>query len=284
MNHSATDAAEVEAIELDLFVTAMQRRHGYDFSRYARASLLRRVRQLARDQGGGTIGTLTHRLLHEPVLLPRLLAGLSVPASDMFRDPSVFRALRERIVPLLAAFPHISIWQAGCARGEEVYSLAIVLEEAGLYERCQIFATDLSSEALDHASEGIYPLDAAAQWSRNYLAAGGTRSLADYCQARYGLIKLDQRLRRNVTFAQHNLASDGVFGEMQLVLCRNVLIYFTTPLQQHCLALFRDALVRGGVLCLGLREQPGVAALAAFTPLDANLRLYRRNPDLRPVP
>lgn len=282
MNQRVGDA-EVEAIELDLFVTAMQRRHGYDFSRYAHASLLRRVRQLARDHGDGAIGTLTHRLLHEPALLPRLLAGLSVPASDMFRDPSVFRALRERVVPLLAVFPHINIWQAGCARGEEVYSLAILLEEAGLYERCRIFATDLSSDALDHAREGIYPLDAAAQWSRNYLAAGGTRSFADYGQARYGLIKLDARLRRHVTFAQHNLAGDGVFGEMQLVLCRNVLIYFTAPLQQHCLALFRDALVRGGVLCLGLRERAGDDALAAFTPLDTNLRLYHRNPDLGPT-
>ncbi|HET8763621.1 MAG TPA: protein-glutamate O-methyltransferase CheR [Rhodanobacter sp.] len=278
------DDAEVEAIELDLFVTAMQRRHGYDFSGYARASLLRRVRQLARDHGDGAIGALTRRLLREPALLPHLLAGLSVPASDMFRDPSVFRALREQALPLLAAFPHITIWQAGCARGEEVYSLAILLEEAGLYERCRIFATDLSGDALDHAREGIYPLDAAAQWSRNYLAAGGTRSLADYCQARYGLIKLDEHLRRHVTFAQHNLAGDGVFGEMQLVLCRNVLIYFTTPLQQRCLALFRAALVRGGVLCLGLREQPGAAGLAAFTPLDAGLRLYRRNPDLGPAP
>ena len=273
----APDDIELEGIELDLFVEAMRRRHGYDFGRYAPASLLRRVRQLAADLGGGAISALTHRLLHEPELLPQLLEGLSVPASDMFRDPSVFRALREQVLPLLASYPQITIWQAGCAHGEEVYSLAILLEEAGLYERSQIFATDLSTRALEQAREGIYPLRSAQQWSRNYLAAGGSHSLAGYCSARYGLLKLDRRLRRNVTFAQHNLAADGVFCEAQLVLCRNVLIYFANPLQQHCLTLFRDSLVRGGFLCLGLRERPDAGEAAAdFAPVDANLRIYRR--------
>jgi len=273
----APDDIELEGIELDLFVEAMRRRHGYDFGQYAPASLLRRVRQLAAGFGDGAISALTHRLLHEPELLPQLLEGLSVPASDMFRDPSVFRALREQVLPLLASYPQITVWQAGCAHGEEVYSLAILLEEAGLYERSQIFATDLSARALERAREGIYPLRAAQQWSRNYLAAGGGHSLADYYSARYGLLKLDRRLRRHVTFAQHNLAADTVFCEVQLVLCRNVLIYFANPLQQRCLALFRDSLVRGGFLCLGLRERPDAAGAAAdFAPVDAGLRIYRR--------
>ncbi|MBD8873238.1 protein-glutamate O-methyltransferase CheR [Rhodanobacter sp. DHB23] len=265
----------------------MRRRHGYDFGQYAPASLLRRVRQLAKrhGDGDGAISTLIHRVLHEPELLPQLLEGLSVPASDMFRDPSVFRALREQVLPQLATHPQITIWQAGCARGEEVYSLAILLEEAGLYERSQIFATDLSELMLEQAREGIYPLRAAQQWSRNYVAAGGSHSLADYCSARYGLLKLDRRLRRNVTFAQHNLVADEVFCEAQLVLCRNVLIYFSNPLQQRCLARFRDSLVRGGFLCLGLRERPGSSGAAAdFTPVDANLRIYRRAAAAGPGP
>ncbi|MFK2878817.1 CheR family methyltransferase [Rhodanobacter hydrolyticus] len=276
MSH-VLDEIELEGIELDLFVEAMRRRHGYDFSQYAPASLLRRARLLAERHGGGSISALIHRLLHEPELLPQLLEGLSVPASDMFRDPSVFHALREQVLPMLASHPQINIWQAGCAHGEEVYSLAILLEEAGLYERSQIFATDLSTRALERAHEGIYPLRSAQQWSRNYVAAGGLHSFSNYCSARYGLLKLDRRLRRNVTFAQHNLTADEMFCEAQLVLCRNVLIYFTNPLQQRCLALFRDSLVRDGFLCLGLRERPGAAAAEAdFAPVDANLRIYRR--------
>ncbi|MDE3072097.1 MAG: protein-glutamate O-methyltransferase CheR [Pseudomonadota bacterium] len=265
-----------EGIELELFIQAMHRRHGYDFSQYAPASLRRRVRQLAERFGCDSISALTGRALHEPKLLPQLLEGLSVPVSDMFRDPAVFRALREKVLPLLASYPQINIWQAGCAHGEEVYSLAILLEEEGLYERSRIFATDLSANALRQAEEGIYPLREAKQWSRNYQAAGGTRSLVDYYNARYDLLKLDDQLRRNITFAQHNLASDRVFCEAHLVLCRNVLIYFSNPLQDHCLALFRDSLVRGGFLCLGMCESIDFADSAGdFAAADASLRIYR---------
>lgn len=269
---------ELEAIELDLFVRALQQGYGYDFSQYAPASLKRRVRQLVRVHGTGTISALTGRLLHEPAFLQPVLAGLSVPVSDMFRDPPVFQALRERVLPLLASYPRINIWQAGCANGQEVYSLAILLEEAGLYERSHIYATDFSSLALEHAQEGIYPAKEAQLWSRNYQAAGGLRSLADYYSARYDFIKLDQRLRRNVTFANHNLVADKVFCEAHLVLCRNVLIYFANPLQNRVLELFRDSLVRGGMLCLGLRESLDFApASADFAAIDDALRLYRRS-------
>ncbi|MHB1271777.1 MAG: CheR family methyltransferase [Rhodanobacter sp.] len=271
-----SDELACETIELELFIQAMQRRHGYDFSQYAPASLRRRVRQLAERLGCDSISVLTGRALHEPKLLPQLLEGLSVPVSDMFRDPAVFRALREQVLPLLASYPQINIWQAGCAHGEEVYSLAILLEEEGLYERSRIFATDLSANALRQAEEGIYPVREAQQWSRNYQAAGGTRSLADYYSARYDLLKLDDRLRRHITFVQHNLASDRVFCEAHLVLCRNVLIYFSNPLQDHCLALFRDSLVRGGFLCLGMYESIDFAGSAAdFAAVDAHLRIYR---------
>lgn len=270
------DMPELDTIEVDLFVEALRRRHGYDFSQYAPASLKRRVQLLAEHLQCKTISGLTERALHEPQLLPRILDGLTVPASDMFRDPSMFRGLREQVLPRLASYPQINIWQAGCAHGQEVYSLAILLEEAGLYDRTQIFATDLSEHALQQAQEGIYPAREAQQWSRNYQASGGTHSLADYYSARYNLLKIDQRLRRNVTFAQHNLVADGVFCEAHLILCRNVLIYFSNVLQDRVLSLFRDSLVRNGFLCLGLRESLDFASAASnFTPFDERLRIYR---------
>jgi chemotaxis protein methyltransferase CheR len=240
-------APELDNIEVDLFIRALHRRHGYDFSQYAPASLKRRVQLLAEQLDCKTISGLIERVMHESELLPRILEGLTVPASDMFRDPAMFRGLREQVFPVLASYPQINIWQAGCAHGQEVYSLAILLEEAGLYERTQIFATDLS-----------------------------IHSLADYYSARYNLLKLDQRLRRNVTFAKHNLVSDGVFCEAHLILCRNVLIYFSNPLQDRVLSLFRDSLVRGGFLCLGLRESLDYAPNAReFTVFAEQLRIYR---------
>ena len=274
----ARDVA-LEDIEIELFVRALKLRYGYDFSQYAPASLKRRVLQLAHAQDTDTVSALTARLLHEPDLLQVVLAGLSVPVSEMFRDPEVFRALREQVFPVLASYPQINIWQAGCAHGQEVYSLAILLEEAGLYERTQIYATDFNENALRQAQEGIYPSREAQLWSRNYLAAGGSHSLADYYSARYEYIKLDQRLRRNVIFANHNLVTDEVFCEAHLVLCRNVLIYFSDPLQDRTLALFRDSLVRGGFLCLGTRESLDFAPAAIdFTPVDAAMRVYRLGP------
>ncbi|MDR3444351.1 MULTISPECIES: protein-glutamate O-methyltransferase CheR [unclassified Dyella] len=269
----------LEDIEIELFVRALKLRHGYDFTQYAPASLKRRVLQLTHAQGADTVSALTTRLLHEQDFLPIVLEGLSVPVSEMFRDPDVFLALREQVFPVLASYPQINIWQAGCAHGQEVYSLAILLEEAGLYDRTQIYATDFNESALRHAQEGIYPSREAKLWSRNYLAAGGSHTLADYYSARYELIKLDQRLRRNVIFANHNLVTDEVFCEAHLVLCRNVLIYFSDPLQDRTLSLFRDSLVRGGFLCLGTRESLDFAPSAGdFKPVDAARRIYRLGP------
>jgi chemotaxis protein methyltransferase CheR len=268
---------ELELIELDLFLQALKRRHGHDFSQYAPASLTRRVRQLVHDHRCDSISALTARLLHEPDFVVQVIQGLSVPVSEMFRDPLVFRALREQVLPVLASYPQINIWQAGCAHGQEVYSLAILLEEAGLYERSHIFATDFNPDALQRAREGIYPAKDAQLWSRNYLEAGGSQSLASYYSARYDFIKLHERLRRHITFANHNLVADEVFCEAHLVLCRNVLIYFSNALQNRTLALFRDSLVRGGYLCLGLRESLDFAPVAVdFSVVDAGLRLYRR--------
>lgn len=255
---------------------ALQLRHGYDFDGYARASLKRRVQNLAISLGCKSIGALTSLVLREDERLPQVIAGLSVPVSEMFRNPAVFKALVSEVFPVLASYPHINIWQAGCARGEEVYSLAILLEEAGLYERSQIYATDFNDVALASAQEGIFPIAEARAYAENYLAAGGQHTLNHYCIAKYEHIKLDDGLRRNITFANHNLVADGVFCEAQLILCRNVLIYFTNPLQNHVLGLFRDSLVRGGFLCLGNKESISFAANAReFEAIDGRARIYR---------
>lgn len=263
-------------VELELFIRALQLRHGFDFSEYARASLKRRVQNLAVSHGCKSIGELTSRVVHEDAFIPQVVSGLSVPVSEMFRNPSVFRALAAEVLPMLASYPHINIWQAGCARGQEVYSLAILLEEAGLYDRTQIFATDFNDAALAQAQEGIFPVHEARLYAENYLAAGGKHTLSHYCHAKYEHIKLDEQLKRNITFANHNLVADGVFCEAHLILCRNVLIYFTTPLQNHVLGLFRDSLVRGGFLCLGNKESIDFADNAReFSAVNARARIYR---------
>ncbi|NGY06116.1 CheR family methyltransferase [Solimonas terrae] len=270
------EPAKRQDIEIDLFMRALQQCHGYDFSEYAAASFKRRVQGLLDHFGLANVSQLTERVLHCDDLIPDIIARLSVPVSDMFRDPDVFARLRRDVLPVLASYPHINIWQAGCAHGEEVYSLAILLTEAGLYERTQIYATDISAHALDVAREGIYASRDLQQWAANYLQAGGQRTLSDYFHARYGHIKLDESLRRNVVFAAHNLAADAVFCEAQLILCRNVLIYFRPPLQRRAVALFRDSLVRGGYLCLGTKESLSFTGHAgAFTVVDGSSSLYR---------
>jgi chemotaxis protein methyltransferase CheR len=267
---------EAEDVEVDLFIRAMQLRHGYDFSQYARASFKRRVLGLVESFGLPSVCDLIGKMLHDDTLVPGVVAGLSVPVSDMFRNPWVFQALREEVFPVLASFPHINVWQAGCAHGQEVYSLAILLEEAGLYDRTHIYATDFSDAALAQAGEGIFPARDARAYSESYVAAGGSGSLSDYYHARYDFIKMDERLKRNMTFANHNLVADGVFCEAHLILCRNVLIYFTDVLQNHVLGLFRDSLARGGFLCLGTKESIDFAPAARdFVPLNARARIYR---------
>jgi chemotaxis protein methyltransferase CheR len=269
--------ADIEDIELDLFVRAMRMRHGYDFSDYAPASLKRRVNGLVHSTGAKHIGDLTSRILRDDNLLTDVVAGLSVPVSEMFRDPYVFRSLRDDVLPVLASYPVINIWQAGCAFGQEVYSLAILLEEAGLYDRVQIYATDISDVALARAQEGIFPVRDARAYSENYIAAGGKASLADYYHARYEHMKFDEKLKARLTFANHNLVCDGVFCEAHLILCRNVLIYFNDELQDRVLRLFSDSLVRGGFLCLGSRENLQFASSARdFTAVNARARIYRR--------
>lgn len=266
----------LQELEIDLLIRALQARHGYDFSQYAPASFKRRVQNLLTHYHFDNVSRLIELVLHDEEQITEIIGRLSVPVSEFFRDPATFATLAREVFPTLASYPHINIWQAGCAHGEEVYSLAILLSEAGLYERTRIYATDMSAQALDQAREGIFTSRDLKTYAQNYLDAGGRHTLSDYFHARYGHIKLDDALKRNVMFAQHNLASDAVFCEAHLILCRNVLIYFQPPLQQRVTGLFRDSLVRGGYLCLGSKETLGpYESSRAFALVDRRASLYR---------
>ncbi len=278
-----TDASPVDSelfdIELRLLLEAVYLRYQHDFRRYAMSSLRRRVRQAMAQLGHEHLAQLQHAVLHDATQFARLLQVLTVHVSEMFRDPDQFLAIRRHVVPELRTYPSVKVWIAGCSRGEEVWSLAVLLHEEQLLERTLIYATDIDPEALAAAEAGVYPLEHAALFSRNYQAAGGTASLSDYFTAGYGGIVFDRRLRRQVVFADHSLATDAVFSEVHLVSCRNVLIYFDASLQDRAVGLFHDALVRRGFLGLGHRETLRFGAFAeAFEPLPLgkDVRLYRK--------
>jgi len=266
----------IAALERELFLEALRRRHGYDFTGYAKASLHRRLDQLLLHSGREHLAELLPDLLRDPDMLPRVLSQLSVPVTEMFRDPATFLALRNRVIPVLRTYPNINVWQTGCATGEEVYSLAILLAEEGLYDKTRIYATDINDSALERAEDGIIPLRHLRDYAANYQAAGGSGSLADYFHVRYDFARLDEAIRSRIVFAHHNLVADGVFCEAHLILCRNILIYFEKPLQDKVLLLFRQSLVRGGFLCLGTRESLRFSSVAEdFETIDADQRIYR---------
>jgi chemotaxis protein methyltransferase CheR len=269
--------ADIVGIEVDLFLEALFRRHGYDFRNYAKASIRRRVLGLASATGADNVSELIRRTLRDGPFLPEILAHLSVPVTELFRDPPVFKALREQVLPMLASWPRLKIWQAGCATGEEVYSLAILLDEAGLLERTQIYATDINDVALKKAEDGVFPVAHFEDAERRHRECGGRRPLSDYCVAAHGFFRVDQRLREHIVFAHHNLVCDGVFCEVQAVLCRNVLIYFDRHLQERVLRLFHGSLDRGGFLCLGTRESLRQSDVElGFSAIDKDLRIFRR--------
>lgn len=269
--------SEIRDIELKLLLEAIYLRYYYDFRGYSSTSLARRLDQAMTKLECRTISCLQEKILYEPEAFGELLSYLTVQVSEMFRDPSFFLALREKVVPYLRTYPSLRIWVAGCSAGEEVYSLAILLREEGLLERSLIYATDINPKALERAKAGIYPLDRVAESSAAYLAAGGHGSLVDYYTAGYGSAILDKTLRSNVVFSDHSLTTDGVFAEVQLVLCRNVLIYFDRPLQDRAFGLFRDSLCHKGFLGLGMRETVDFSAHAsAFTNFVREDRIFQK--------
>ena len=268
---------QVEHIEVELLLEAIFQRYGYDFRSYARASIERRVRGFVSNKSLDHISDLIPACIHDAELFSQLAQQFSVSVTEMFRDPSVYRCLREQVLPMLETFPHVKVWHAGCASGEEVYSLAILLHEAGLLERSTLFGTDFNDAVLARARQGIYPADRMQQATRNYQAAGGQRSFSEYYHAGYDAARMEPGLKARITFANHNLAADRVFGEMQLVFCRNVLIYFDRGLQDRALSLFTDSLVRGGYLCLGAKEDIQFSCVAdAYETVDRDARIFRK--------
>jgi len=270
---------DVERIEVDLVLDAIARRYGYDFRNYARASLRRRLQHRLNECGGGHLSDLIPRLLHDPDCFAALLGDLSITVTEMFRDPPFFRAVREHVVPVLRTYPFVKIWHPGCATGEEVYSMKILLTEEGLGDRLLIYATDFNKGSLDKAREAIFPDERIELYAANYAQAGGKARLADYYTAGFGSVKLRRSLTENITFAHHNLVADGVFGEMNMIVCRNVLIYFDRVLQDRVLNLFLDSLCHRGFLCLGARETLEFSSVRdRFQPVTGKERIYRTLP------
>ena len=267
----------VADIEIRLLLQAIHLRYGHDFRDYAQASLKRRVLQAQQRMNAPTLSALQERILHDPGEFDQLLQLLTVPVSEMFRDPHYFLALRRHVVPVLRTYPSLKVWVAGCSTGEEPYSLAILLHEEGLLERTILYATDINHASLEKARRGVFSLESMQAFTRNYQAAGGQRSFSDYYTAAYGGALFDKKLRESITFADHSLATDAVFSETQLVSCRNVLIYFNRSLQDRALGLFHDSLTRRGFLGLGSKETLDFSAYAdRFEPVSRPDRLYRR--------
>ncbi|MBF2714188.1 CheR family methyltransferase [Agrobacterium vitis] len=252
---SETPAPEkIEDIEIRLLLEALFLKYHYDFRNYAMASIKRRLKQARQQLGFETFSAMQESLLHDPGRLPKLLRYLTVQVSEMFRDPSYFKAIREKVVPHLRTYPSLKVWVAGCSEGEELYSLVILFREEGLEDRTLFYATDINQEALQSAEAGIYALERVQLFTENHRKSGGKSSLSDYYQAAYGSVVFDSTLRRNVLFSDHSLVTDAVFAEMQLISCRNVMIYFDRPLQDRALGLFKDSLARKGFLGLGSKE------------------------------
>jgi chemotaxis protein methyltransferase CheR len=273
----SADTQRALDVEIRLLLEAIYQRYQHDFRHYALASLRRRIPRALQHFGADSVSALQGRVLREPAVLRELLAFLTVQVTEMFRDPPFFLALRNEILPRLLTYPTVRIWVAGCSTGEEVYALSVLLREEGVLDRAIVYATDVSPDALATAEAGIYPLDRIARFSASYAAAGGRGSLADHYTAAYGAARFDPTLRQGVVFSDHSLATDQVFAEVQLVTCRNVLIYFDGALQNRAIGLFRDALCDRGYLGLGLGETLRFSDHAdAFEPVNASLRLYRK--------
>lgn len=276
MNGAVATDTDVD-IELALIVEAIYRKYHYDFRGYAGASLKRRLLAAMRRLDCTTLSQLQDRVLHESAIFPALLEDLTVQVSDMFRDPYYFLALRQQVIPMLRTYPSLKVWVAGCSMGEEAYSLAILLKEEGLFERTQIYATDINPEALQRAQSGIYAIDRMQGFTDNHRRSGAKSSLSDHYTAAYDRAVFDKSLRSRIVFSDHSLATDSVFAEMQLISCRNVLIYFDRPLQNRAIALFRESLCRKGYLGIGSKESLRFSAHAdAFDVVSQAERIYQK--------
>jgi chemotaxis protein methyltransferase CheR len=271
------ESTETEDIELSLLLQACYQKYGYDFRNYSKAHLKRRVLQRLKRSGLNSISELQHKVLWEKDFYRTFLQDLSINVTEMFRDPVFYLAFKEKVIPDLSTYAHIKVWHAGCSTGEEVYSLAILLKEENLLSRTRIYATDFNKNVLEIAKQGIYSSKEMELYSDNYLKSGGKGKLMDYCTAKYGSVIFDKSLSRNVVFADHNLVTDGVFAEVNLVFCRNVLIYFDKDLQNKVLTLFSNSLTKRGFLCLGKKESLQFSDWEDhYEAIDKKMKIFKR--------
>ncbi len=271
------DAKQIAEIEVDVLLEAIRLRYDYDFKNYARASLKRRVHSLLSKENLEMPYQLIPRILYDHKIFDKFLSEMSVTVTELFRDPPFFKSIQEIIFPVLKTYPYFKIWHAGCATGEEVYSLAILLKEAGLLDKAKIYATDYNKRSLDMAKAGIYSTGNMEKNSEAYLKAGGKKSLNNYYTQQYDAFKFNDDLKKNITFAYHNLVKDGVFGEMNMVICRNVLIYFDKDLQNHAFTLFDSSMIKRGFLCLGSKETIEYSVLKnQYETLSKPNKIYRK--------
>lgn len=270
------EAEEVDSIEQRLLLEAIYSRYGYDFREYSRDSINRRLKAALQKTGAGNFGDMQHRLLVEPQFFAKVLPCLTVKITEMFRDPEFFLTVRRDLVPFLRTYPHLKIWHAGCATGEEAYSMAILLLEEGLSDRSLIYATDIDPSAISLAKEGVYPSAQVDAYSKNYGLAGGPASLEHYLTRGYSRATIRDAVREHVSFFQHDLTTDFALGEMQLILCRNVTLYFTEHLRERVTRLFADGLCPGGFLCLGSSETVPAALRDEFEVFPGQQRIFRK--------
>jgi chemotaxis protein methyltransferase CheR len=269
--------SDIIDLEMDLLFQAVFQRFGYDFRNYSKAHLKRRLLHRLKISGINTISELQNKVLWEKDFYRILLQDLSINVTEMFRDPTFYKVLRELVLPVLSTYAHIKVWHAGCSTGEEVYSLAIILKEENLLDRTMIYATDFNKNVLDLAKQGFYKKQDMDLYSKNYLDAGGKNQLSDYYTSKYGSVMFDKSLAKNVVFADHNLVTDGVFAEVNLVFCRNVLIYFDKSLQNKVFHLFHNSLTKNGFLCLGTKESIRFTELEnSFTVIDKKFKIYKK--------
>jgi chemotaxis protein methyltransferase CheR len=271
------DKLDLEGIEINLLTEGIYQHYGFDFRDYSMPSLRRRVWKRVYAEGLSTISGLQEKILHDSGCMERLLLDLSINTTAMFRDPTFYLSVRRKVVPLLRTYPFVRIWHAGCSTGEEVYSMAILLQEEGLLDRCRIYATDINEAVLQRAKDGIFPLNTMQENTSNYIAAGGTGTFSEYYTARYDYAIFRPSLRENVVFAQHNLVTDASFNHFNFICCRNVLIYFNNDLQDRVQQLFLQSMETFGVLGLGKKETLRFTKIVDnYEVIDDAERLYRR--------
>lgn len=268
---------DISEIEISLLLEAVYQKYGYDFRQYSRAHIARRIANRMIMSGIKTVAEVQASVLRDEAFASRLLQDLSITVTEMFRDPDFYRSLRENVIPLLKTYSFIKLWHAGCSTGEEVYSTAIILKEEGIYDRTTVYATDFNQQALDSAKAGIFPSESMKDYVINYKKSGGKGLLSDYYTSRYNNVIMNQDLKKNILWANHNLVTDSVFSEVHMVLCRNVLIYFNRDLQNRVHKLFFDSLVKGGILCLGAKESLRFSDFAShYQELNYTQKIFKK--------